>query len=171
MIPFLNKIKQIILKIDNPVGHIRMETTNINPATYLGFGTWVLWGSGRVPVGVDTSQTEFNAVEKTVGAKTHTHTNSKTGSTALTIQNIPAHSHSLKLANGTSLTGKKIAIFTNAETGHEASQTTGNYTYQSVSADTTSIGSGTGHTHTISNTGSSSTLQPSITCYMWKRTE
>lgn len=39
-----------VKKAENPVGHIRMETTNTNPSTYLGFGTWVLWGSGRVPV-------------------------------------------------------------------------------------------------------------------------
>ena len=30
-----------VKKAENPVGHIRMETTNTNPATYLGFGTWV----------------------------------------------------------------------------------------------------------------------------------
>lgn len=48
-----NAIDEAILdakKAENPVGHIRMETTNTNPSTYLGFGTWVLWGSGRVPV-------------------------------------------------------------------------------------------------------------------------
>lgn len=58
-------------KAENPVGHIRMETTDTNPAEYLGFGTWVLWGQGRVPVGVDTTQTEFNTVEKIGGEKTH----------------------------------------------------------------------------------------------------
>ena len=55
-----------------------METTKTNPADYLGFGTWVLWGSGRVPVGVDKSDTSFNTVEKTGGSKTvntlHSHT-------------------------------------------------------------------------------------------------
>lgn len=60
-----------------------MDTENINPSTYLGFGTWVLWGSGRVPVGVDTSQTEFNTVEKTGGEKSH----------KLTVSEIPSHTH------------------------------------------------------------------------------
>ena len=46
----LKKIKNEVLKAENPVGHIRMETANTNPVTYLGFGTWVLWGAGRVPV-------------------------------------------------------------------------------------------------------------------------
>lgn len=79
----VNALKVEMLKIENPVGHIRMETTNTNPATYLGFGTWVLWGSGRVPVGIDTTQTEFNTVEKTGGEKTHT----------LTLAQIPSHTH------------------------------------------------------------------------------
>ena len=36
-------------------------------------GGWVSWGAGRVPVGVDTTQTEFNTVGKTGGAKKHYH--------------------------------------------------------------------------------------------------
>lgn len=66
-----------------PVGKIIMSTTNTNPSTYLGFGTWKLWGSGRVPVGVDTGQTEFNSSEKEGGEKTHT----------LNVTEIPTHSH------------------------------------------------------------------------------
>lgn len=49
------------------IGSLIFDTKNINPSTYLGFGTWQLWGSGCVPVGVDTTQTEFNIVEKTGG--------------------------------------------------------------------------------------------------------
>lgn len=48
-------------------------------------GTWVPWGSGRVPVGIDTSQTEFKTVEKTGGAKTH----------ILSVEEIPSHIHSV----------------------------------------------------------------------------
>lgn len=43
----ITAIKVEILKEENPVGHIRFETTNANPATYLGFGTWVLWGQRK----------------------------------------------------------------------------------------------------------------------------
>ena len=56
------------------VGKIIMDTANVNPATYLGFGTWTLWGAGRVPVGVDTTDSDFNSVEKTGGEKKHTMT-------------------------------------------------------------------------------------------------
>lgn len=51
-----------------PVGSIYMSVNSANPSTLFG-GTWVAWGTGRVPVGVDTSQTEFNTVEKTGGSK------------------------------------------------------------------------------------------------------
>lgn len=51
-----------------PVGSLFFSTTPTNPSAWMG-GTWVAWGTGRVPVGVDTSQTEFNTVEKTGGSK------------------------------------------------------------------------------------------------------
>jgi hypothetical protein len=58
-----------------PVGAIYMSMNNTNPSTYFG-GTWSLIAPGRVLVGVDTSQAEFNTVNKTGGSKylqKHTH--------------------------------------------------------------------------------------------------
>lgn len=66
-----------------PIGKIILSEVDTNPATYLGFGTWKLWGSGRVPVGVDTNDSDFNEAEKTGGEKTHT----------LTVEEMPVHSH------------------------------------------------------------------------------
>lgn len=60
-----------------PIGSIYISVNNTNPGTLFG-GTWEAWGSGRVPVGVDTSQTEFNTVEKAGGSKylqSHNHIN------------------------------------------------------------------------------------------------
>ena len=71
------------------IGKIIIDTANVNPATYLGFGTWEYWGSGRVPVGVDISQDEFNEVEKTGGEKTH----------ILTLSEMPQHNHAINTAN------------------------------------------------------------------------
>ena len=51
-----------------PVGSIYLSTNSTNPSEYFG-GEWESWGSGRVPVSVDTRQTEFNTVEKTGGNK------------------------------------------------------------------------------------------------------
>lgn len=71
-----------------PVGSIFMSATHSTAqavATALGGGTWVAWGAGRVPVGVDTSQTEFDTVEETGGEKTH----------KLTVAEMPSHHHAL----------------------------------------------------------------------------
>jgi len=69
-----------------PVGSIYMNaTSSTNPATLIGFGTWVAFGAGRVPVGIDATDTAFDTVEETGGAKTHT----------LTVDEIPAHTHSV----------------------------------------------------------------------------
>ena len=71
-----------LLNLVYPVGSIYMSVANVSPTTFIG-GTWAVWGTGRVPVAVDTGQTEFNTVEKTGGAKTHT----------LTVDEMPSHSH------------------------------------------------------------------------------
>ena len=57
-----------------PVGAIFISVVATNPATLLGFGTWTAFGAGRVMVGLDTSDTDFDVVRETGGAKTHTHT-------------------------------------------------------------------------------------------------
>lgn len=51
-----------------PVGSIYMSVNSANPASLFG-GTWVAWGSGRVPVCVNASDSDFGTVEKTGGAK------------------------------------------------------------------------------------------------------
>lgn len=151
------------------VGKIIIDTKNVNPATYLGFGTWQLWGSGRVPVGVDTSDSNFNTVEKTGGSNTHNHnsgktggpSNNTTGSTALTINQIPVHHH--RFADYIVATGAggtyTVPCISKATTAGSATQNTGG---------------GQGHTHTLNNHTHSitagSNIQKYITCYMWKRT-
>ena len=40
-----------------PVGSIYMSANNTSPASLFG-GTWQSWGSGRVPIGVNTSDSE-----------------------------------------------------------------------------------------------------------------
>lgn len=71
-----------VLNLIYPVGAVFMSTVNTNPGTYLG-GTWESWGSGRVPVGVNSSDSDFSAAGKTGGEKTHT----------LSTAEMPSHSH------------------------------------------------------------------------------
>ena len=67
-----------------PVGSIYINATNANnPSSLLGFGTWVAFGAGRVMVGIDATQSEFDTAEETGGSKTHT----------LSVSEIPSHTH------------------------------------------------------------------------------
>ena len=139
-----NLIKQIILE-DNKqkyhIGKIIMDTSNTNPATYLGFGTWQYWGSGRVPVGVDTNDTAFDTVEETGGEKTHT----------LITNELPSHSHEF--------TFYKHPM-------QASSQYTAGSIYTSM---TTGVTTAKGATDTKGSGNAHNNLQPYITCYMWKR--
>lgn len=67
------KLKAEVYESMYPVGSMYANFTDpTNPATLLGFGTWTQI-AGRVVVGYDATQTEFNAAEKTGGAISHNH--------------------------------------------------------------------------------------------------
>lgn len=144
-----------------PVGSIYTNATvSTNPATLLGFGTWTAFGTGRVLVGVDSSDTAFDTLGETGGSKdavtvSHTHTATSTVSD-------PGHRHNIP---NSSQNGTSDETFVYGEYGNAASIAYNNHT---VSAST-----GISVSTSISSTGSSGTnanLQPYITVYMWKRT-
>ena len=123
-----------------PVGSIYMSVNNTNPSTLFG-GTWEAWGAGKVPVGVDTNDTNFATVEKTGGEKQHT----------LTIAEMPAHNHTIP-CTPTANDG--------SEPTYQAAQVNAEATGNHNSIVAVSSGGGSPHNN----------LQPYITCYMWKRT-
>lgn len=134
---------QILLQV-YPIGSIYMSTKNTNPGTLFG-GTWTSWGSGRVPVGVNSSETEFNSVEKTGGSKNVT----------LTTSQIPSHRHQYE-SSGSGVWMQKSGYGQITTT----STTAANRANLSSSSVTDYTGGGDSHTN----------LQPYITCYMFKRT-
>ena len=73
-----------------PVGSVFISVVSTNPATLLGYGTWAAFGAGRVLVGLDAGDTDFDTVEETGGAKTSSH--SHTGGTLAT-DTFAAHTH------------------------------------------------------------------------------
>ncbi len=127
-----------------PVGSIYMTTVGTNPGTLFG-GTWVAWGSGRVPVGVNTADTDFNAVEKTGGEKTHT----------LTVAELPLHDHTIPLYWGTGSTEGERALTQGLDNSNPKM-------YQGEANRP--------HTTVTGNEQAHNNLQPYITCYMWRRT-
>lgn len=82
-------VKSLILA-SHPIGSIEVNVTGANPSTYLG-GTWVAWGSGRVPVGVNSSDADFSTPERTGGAKSRTHAHTVPGH----VHAVGAHAHSI----------------------------------------------------------------------------
>ena len=165
----LKEYIQQFAKTMYPVGSIYLSVSATNPSTYFG-GTWVAWGSGRVPVGINTSDSNFNIVEKTGGAPT----------VALTTAQMPSHSHA-KGTLATASAGSHTHNLQNqkapwgVEGGGNRCLVDATSGYSAVTNKTTT--SGGSHTHTISGSTSAvgsgsahNNLQPYIVCYMWKRT-
>jgi len=126
-----------------PVGSIYTSVVATNPATLLGVGTWAAFGAGKVMVGIDSGDTDFDTAEETGGAKTHT----------LTTTEIPAHNHSASAAGS----------------GTDA----GNSNYPNGGVALYNSTSNTWNNITVANTGGGgahNNLQPYIVVYMWKRT-
>jgi hypothetical protein len=149
---------QSALQALHPVGSIYINATNsTNPGTLFGFGTWVAFGAGRVPVGFDAGNALFDTAEETGGSAdaitvSHTHT-------ATTTITDPGHFHTLtqggyNASNG--FTYGSGAGFTYDGTSVTDSKTTG------ITASTTVSSSG--------SSGTNANYQPYITVYMWKRT-
>jgi len=125
-----------------PVGSIYMNCSNAtNPGTLLGFGTWSAFGEGRVLIGIDSSDTDFDTAEETGGSKTHT----------LTEAQLPSHRHQVgsnDSGTGTGGAAGNMELVRDAGTGNGPA----------VNSSFT----GSGDAHTI--------VQPYIVVYMWKRT-
>jgi hypothetical protein len=133
-----------------PVGSIYMNASNSNnPSTLLGFGTWAAFGAGRVPVGIDSSDTDFDTAEETGGAKTHT----------LDLDEMPSHRHGGIYPAGSAGSFTQGFDVDNATSGNTLTEEKFT-TY--AGGDKTDGTEGTTQAH--------NNLQPYIVVYMWKRT-
>lgn len=169
-----------------PIGSIYMSVNAVNPKTLFG-GTWIAWGTGRIPVGLDTGQTEFNITEKTGGTKTinlsHSHTSNAhthtTGNCTLSIGQLPVHNHYIDSNSGNTnnsgshvhglevvdyawMGGSGANRYALADAGpisYDLSQRAGEHSHNvSVNAtNTNNTGLGQSHNHGNTGSGTSST--------------
>ncbi len=142
----------VSLELLHPVGSIYINASNsTNPATLFGFGTWVAFGAGRVPVGFNAANPLFDTAEETGGSAdsvvvSHTHTATVTD---------PGHAHSYTVSSSNAGTSSgPTAVFNLSSSSSTSSASTG----ISVSNSTAGV------------SGTNGNYQPFITVYMWKRT-
>lgn len=123
-----------------PIGSIYISVNNVNPSSVFG-GSWESFGAGRTLVGVDSSNVNFNFVEKQGGEENH----------LLNINEIPSHSHNFQGGS---------ALFTRSDGGVKGLGA-GPYWVEGVGtlSETGYVGGSQSHNN----------LQPYITVYMWKR--
>lgn len=138
----LNKMQIEILKIAFPIGSRYVTEDKTNPSEILGFGVWERFKGGKIAIGVDEDDTDFNAIGKTGGEKEHT----------LTINEMPSHSHNMdNHGEGMWAVGTNDAMLGNGTSGNWAKK---------IDGDTQTAGEGQAHNN----------MQPyEVVGYMWIR--
>ena len=84
----MNHIEDGIADLYNaifPIGQIVIKGDNEDYSNWLGF-TWERTAVGKVLVGYDSNDSDFNSIGKIGGEKTHT----------LTVEEMPIHAHSME---------------------------------------------------------------------------
>jgi microcystin-dependent protein len=176
-----------------PIGSIYLNAevaTNPSDPSMLGFGTWELFGSGKVMVGLDSGDGDFNELEETGGFKAvslniaqlanHSHTQDSHNHTQNTHNHTQnAHHHTVRVtdeAGAYSHGDGWIASLNSDGIGRRAE--VGGYSnlYTAVQDTTPTNNEQTavnqGNTAVNQTTGSGDThtnVQPYIVVYMWKR--
>lgn len=146
-----------------PIGSIFIGVLSTSPATLLGGGTWVRFSQGKVLVGLNEADTDFDTVEESGGSKTHT----------LVAGELPPHAHT----GTTSSDGSHTHSFTEPTATPATVVVTGGAAAVSddvFHGNTTGAAGTHSHTFTTSNGPGASTpfsvVQPYTVVYMWKRT-
>jgi len=142
-----------------PVGSIFTTVTEYADSAAvvaaIGGTTWVPFAAGKMLIGIDSGDTDFDTAEETGGAKTHT----------LTEAEMPSHQHFIVDNGSVSESGDITTTNSVSETA-----TQGGSTYQSYRMRP---GAGVADVGLSSETGGDTAhnnMPPYIAVYMWKRT-
>lgn len=161
-----------------PVGSIYTNATNAtDPATLLGFGTWTQFAQGRVPVGIQAGDSDFDTALETGGTKTVSLTEAQNGTHGHVVDppatwstNNGYHSHGVPWRFIRDIGGNSGNL---RQTGGGAPMpwqnlstvpidAAGDHAHLTDIAPFWSANSGSGQAH--------NNLQPYIVVYMWRRT-
>lgn len=153
-----------------PVGSVFIGVVSTNPGTLLGYGTWSAIGAGRVLVGLDSGDTDFDAVEETGGAKTKTIAqanlpNISTDAGTSHNHTQDAHNHQT-LRERSATTGGATTLI--ARTSDTSSTVDTNVFMENTTATNQAEAA---HTHSLGGSGTAlNVVNPYLVVYMWKRT-
>lgn len=163
-----------------PVGAIYISVTGVNPSIELGYGTWLPFGAGRVLVGHNVADADFDTAEETGGAKTQTpsaHSGASVADHAShthTYTQVPNHVHGVSTILRTATTGGATTQVTNAQdTSSTADTTRKTDNPDGGVAQGTTAGPSAALTHNVTqpaNHAAMSVVQPYIVVHFWKRT-
>lgn len=151
------KLNQQIFDLIYPVGSVYLTVNDVNPQTLFG-GTWVKSSGGFIYGSTATGTKGENG--NGTGTSVSSAGGGNTGSTTLTIAQIPKHNHSMP---------KRTAKQVDFNMGYDVIHYSGEMypeSYQ-ITMNTADVGGGQGHTHTLSN---HSHNIPYFACYIWRRT-
>ena len=165
------QVKNAVKLASYPPGAVYESVDLTSPAELFG-GTWSVFGAGRVLVGIDTADTDFDEVEKPGGAKTHELTSAQMPrhkhDQALHTHGLSGHSHSIDIWFATG-TGETRPYYIKGSDGGNRSTNSTLLTLGQSGADIQYTG-GVGSTQSASNGDAHNNLQPYTVVYRWKRT-
>ena len=142
-----------------PVGSIFISVSSTNPSVSLGYGVWLAFGEGRVIVGQDVLDTDFDTAEETGGAKTVTLTAAQSG--------LPQHTHTQNAHNHQVLRERSATTGAAPTQIARTADTSSTVDTNVFTENATAVNQDAGPS---SAAEAHSNVQPYIVAYMWKRT-
>ena len=143
-----------------PIGHIYHSGVSTNPATLLGMpaSTWSQIASGRVLVGIDSGDADFDTIAETGGAKTHGHSDNLSHDNNHSGGGVDAHAGGAITTNHPGGAGTTEHAFSGGSNHSGAALThTNNHTGTHTHDDSASIGVTAGADGTAWNAANAST--------------